>query len=114
MSKKARIKSIAKGSNENRKLIAKLLKQRKQYNAVKQYKVDNPEKVSEILYEVRVGDPSLKGQALERKVNQEINKYMKKIDKEDKKKARRIKNEAIVKQQDEELRIKAELKAKGK
>ncbi len=108
MSKKARIKSIAKGSNENRKLISKLLKQRKQYMSVKQFKIDNPEKTSEIKYEVRVDDPSLKGRALDLKVNQAINKYIKNEAKAASKKARRLKNEELVKKQD------AELKARGK
>ncbi len=110
MSKKARVKSIAKGSNENRKLIAKLLKQRKQYKNVKQFKKDNPEKTSEILYEVRVENPKLKGQELQQKVNQAINKHLQKITNAERKKARRKKNEEIVKRQDEVRQAKADLK----
>ncbi len=100
MQKKAK-KSIFSQSKENISLIKKIFKQKNELKKIKEFKKNNIEKTEEIKYEVRVEDPSLKGNKLDRKINQEINKYLRKEEKEAKRIARRQKNEAIVRQQDE-------------
>ncbi len=98
--KKKEKNSVLSQSQENISLIKKLFKQKNELKKIKEFKQNNVEKAEEIKYEVRVEDPSLKGNKLERKINQEINKYIKKEEKAAKKIAKRKKNEEIIRQQD--------------
>ncbi len=101
MQKKSNVKSIIKLSKENSGLIKKIFSQKNELKKISKFKKENPEKAEEIRYEVRVEDPSLKGQKLEQKINLEINKYIKNQEKEARRIAKRKQNEEIVRQQDE-------------
>ncbi len=94
--------NISKLVKENNQLIKKIFHQRQELNKIKKFRLENDKLVQEIRYELRVGNPSLSGNKLEMKINQEINKIIKNDERKAKEIAKRKRNEEIVRLQDVE------------
>ncbi len=100
MDKKSRVKSISKNSRENKQLIRKLIKQKKKYRSIENFKKENPDLAADFLYEIRLEDPKAKDCVIENRLKLKINEYMKEEDEKAKNQARLERNRKIIAEQD--------------
>ncbi len=114
MDKKNRVKSIASTTRENHRLVRKLMKQKKRYMSIMEFKEQHPELTADFLYEIRLDDPMAKKHVIENRLKKRINDYLVEEDERAIREKRLAKNKKIIEEQDELVRLKQEKKAAKK